>query len=188
MSGSPLSALITGSVPIDSGKVPLVAIPTTAGTGSEATHFAVVYHEGKKFSVAHRNLLPDFAIIDPELTCSMPKSLAASTGLDALCQAIESIWAVGATGESATYAIRSLYLALEHLESAVENPTAGCPSRHVRGGSFGRPSDQYQQDDGTARAFVLVDFALWNSARRRGGDFFGAHAGVQLPSGHGRLP
>ncbi len=138
---SPLSALITGAAPIDEQDFPLIAIPTTAGTGSEATHLAVVYHEGKKFSVAQANLLPDFAIIDPVLTYSMPKSLTASTGLDALCQAIESIWAVGATEESTAYATQSLRLALEHLESAVNRPTPDarrgmCEAAHLAGKSI----------------------------------------------------
>jgi alcohol dehydrogenase class IV len=135
---APLNALITGAASIDEERIPLIVIPTTAGTGSEATHFAVVYHEGKKFSVAHANLLPDFAIIDPVLTYSMPKSLTAATGLDALCQAIESIWAVGATDESTAYATQSLGLALEHLESAFNRTTPEarrgmCEAAHLAG-------------------------------------------------------
>jgi alcohol dehydrogenase class IV len=135
---APLDGLITGSVPFDNETIPLIAIPTTAGTGSEATHFAVVYHEGKKFSVAHPSLLPDFSIIDPVLTFSMPKSLTASTGLDALCQAIESIWAVLATDESIQYATQSLRLSLEHLECAVDRPTPDarrgmCEAAHLAG-------------------------------------------------------
>ena len=72
-----------------------MAIPTTAGTGSEATHFAVVC--GRQYSVAHPSLLPEFAVVDPKLTESLPRSVTAATGLDAFCQAIESIWAVNAT-------------------------------------------------------------------------------------------
>jgi alcohol dehydrogenase class IV len=135
---SPLDAVITGAAPIDYEKIPLIAIPTTAGTGSEATHFAVVYHEGKKYSVAHPSLLPDFAIIDPVLTFSMPKSLTASTGLDALCQAIESIWAVGTTDESIRFATQSLKVSLKHLECAVRVPTPEarrgmCDAAHLSG-------------------------------------------------------
>jgi alcohol dehydrogenase class IV len=135
---APLNTLIIGAAPIDDGKIPLIAVPTTAGTGSETTHFAVVYHQGKKFSVAHRSLLPDFVIIDPVLTFSMPKSLTASTGLDALCQAIESIWAVGATDESIDYATQSLRLSLKHLECAANGPTPEarrgmCQAAHLAG-------------------------------------------------------
>ena len=52
-----------------------VAIPTTAGTGSEATHFAVVYVDGKKHSLAHPSLIPDFVILDPDLTANLPPYL-----------------------------------------------------------------------------------------------------------------
>jgi alcohol dehydrogenase class IV len=52
--------------------LPLIAIPTTSGTGSEATHFAVVYIKNKKYSFAHKYVLPNFAIIDPSLSYSKP--------------------------------------------------------------------------------------------------------------------
>lgn len=83
---------------------PLVAVPTTAGTGSEATHFAVVYIDGKKYSLAHPAMLPDIAVLDPELSFSMPSYLAASSAIDALAQAIESYWSLGSTKESRSYA------------------------------------------------------------------------------------
>ena len=102
---------------------PLVAMPTTAGTGSEETHFAVVYVDRQKYSLAHEVLLPTHAIIDPLLTHSLPPRITAASGLDALCQAIESMWAVGATDESLDYATCALRLAIDHLEAAVRNPT-----------------------------------------------------------------
>jgi len=100
----------------------LVAIPTTAGTGSEATHFAVLYRDKVKYSVADRRILPDVAIINPNLSSAMPPYLTACTGMDALAQAIESHWAVGATKESKEYAEKAIQLALEHLELAVNHP------------------------------------------------------------------
>ena len=66
----------------------LIAAPTTAGTGSEATHFAVLYIHGIKHSIAHTDLLPDVSIVDPNLLQSLPSSVAAHTGLDALCQSV----------------------------------------------------------------------------------------------------
>ncbi len=102
---------------------PMVAIPTTAGTGSEATHFAVVYVDGEKYSVAHPSMLPDYPVVDPKLTESLPKRITAATGLDAFCQAIESIWAVAATEESIGYAQEAARLAFNHLATAVNAPT-----------------------------------------------------------------
>lgn len=108
---------------LSQGTLPLVAIPTTAGTGSESTHFAVVYMDGQKYSVADPCLLPCVAVVDPELTYSVPPKMTAATGLDAFCQAIESIWAVGATEKSVAYATSAATLAFEHLPAAVNAPT-----------------------------------------------------------------
>jgi alcohol dehydrogenase class IV len=90
--------------------LPLIAIPTTSGTGSESTHFAVVYVDGIKFSLAHPFILPTIAIVDPDLSLNMPKYLAACTGMDALSQAVESYWANGATDESLIYSSEAITL------------------------------------------------------------------------------
>ncbi len=130
--------LAIGLAPITGRNVPLVVIPTTAGTGSEATHFAVVYVDGQKYSVADPCLLPDYVLIDPKLTYSLPASMTSSTGLDAFCQAIESIWAVQATDESFEYATAAVRLCLKHLLPAVHNPTSEarlgmCRASHLAG-------------------------------------------------------
>jgi len=121
--------IAVNAVPLSQGTLPLVAVPTTAGTGSEATHFAVVYVDGQKYSVADPCLLPCVAVVDPELTNSVPPRMTAATGLDAFCQAIESIWAVGATDESVAYATSAATLAFEHLAAATNTPTP--ESRHA---------------------------------------------------------
>jgi len=115
--------LVTGKAALESESPPLVAIPTTSGTGSEATHFAVVYVGEKKYSLADKKILPGYVLIDPGLTHSLPPDPTASSGLDALCQAIESIWAVGANDESVGYAKEALQLALDNMETAVNQPT-----------------------------------------------------------------
>ncbi len=120
---SPPEQVIRGAVPITQAGPPLIAIPTTAGTGSEATQFAVAYIAGEKFSVAHPSLLPRWSLIDPVLTYSLPPGLTAATGLDAFCQAIESIWAVDATAGSLVDATHALLTACEHLSNAVNAPT-----------------------------------------------------------------
>ena len=130
--------IITGTAGIQQSGPPLIAVPTTAGTGSEATHFAVAYVDGVKYSVAHNALLPDYAVVDSTLTHSLPASITAATGLDAFCQAIESIWAVGATDESVEYATESASLSWKSLVRATQNPTAGirhdmCRASHLAG-------------------------------------------------------
>lgn len=118
--------------------VPVVAVPTTAGTGSEATHFSVVYLNGQKYSVAHRFMLPDFVILDASLTESMPTNVTAETGLDAFCQAVESIWSVHSTEESTHFAVEATQLVWRHLAAAVHHPTrddrvAMCRAAHLAG-------------------------------------------------------
>lgn len=97
--------------------LPFVAIPTTAGTGSEATHFAVVYIDGVKYSLAHQHILPDYAIIDSRLTHTAPSQIIASCSMDALTQAIESYWSVGSTEESREYASQAIKMILPVLKS-----------------------------------------------------------------------
>lgn len=126
------------SIPLDGGTIALVAIPTTAGTGSEATHFAVLYVDGQKYSIAADCLLPKWVIIDPALTYTVPPKMTAATGLDAFCQGIESIWAVGATEESLGYAVEAAELAYEHLADATHRPdpqsrAAMCRAAHLAG-------------------------------------------------------
>jgi len=99
--------------------LPLVAIPTTAGTGSEATHFSVVYVNNVKHSLAHYSMLPNYAIIDAELSCNLPLHIAAASGMDALSQAVESYWAVKSTEESKKFASEAIILILEALKDAV---------------------------------------------------------------------
>ena len=103
---------------------PLVAIPTTSGSGSEATHFAVVYSGISKFSLASDAILPDAAIVDPELTYSLTPYQTAVSGIDAFCQAIESIWATGSDEESTKYAEESAELSYNNLLNAVSSPDA----------------------------------------------------------------
>jgi alcohol dehydrogenase class IV len=102
---------------------PLILIPTTSGTGSEATHFAVVYIDKKKYSLAHEHMLPGYSIIDSNFTLNLPKRITASTGMDALSQAMESHWATGSTPESREYSRNAINLIKENLENAVNNPT-----------------------------------------------------------------
>lgn len=80
--------------------IKLVAIPTTAGTGSESTRYAVIYYDGKKQSVTHDSIIPDVAILEPKVLKTLPVYQKKCTMMDALCQGIESWWSVNSTDES----------------------------------------------------------------------------------------
>jgi alcohol dehydrogenase len=116
----------------------LVLVPTTSGSGSEATHFAVVYVGDAKHSIAGPGMLPDRVLLDPLLACSGSPYQRATSGVDALCQAIESLWAAGATQASREHARQGLDLALAHLVPFVTEPTEEsaegmCLASHLAG-------------------------------------------------------
>lgn len=97
----------------------LVAVPTTAGTGAEATHFAVIYIDGVKQSIAGPEVRPDVAVVDHSLLASAPPMVAAAAALDALVQSIESLLSVRATDVSrnaARSALRRLAAMLPDLD------------------------------------------------------------------------
>ncbi len=113
--------------------IPLIAIPTTAGTGSEATHFAVLYEGTTKHSIAHQDIKPDFAILDAALTEKTDAYLTACTGFDALAQAIEAYWNKNATLESDRYALEAIGLLWDSLPLAVKSPTRDIRSKMLKG-------------------------------------------------------
>ena len=80
--------------------IPFLAMPTTAGTGSEATRYAVIYYDGKKQSVTHDSVVPDVAILEPKVLKTLPLYQKKCTMMDALCQGIESWWSMNSTDES----------------------------------------------------------------------------------------
>lgn len=104
---------------------PLVAVATTAGSGAEATRYAIFYVGEKKQSLGDAKVRPDVAVVDPELTYSMPPKLTAESGFDALSQAVESYWAVAATAESREMASAAIRYILPNLYNAVHEPQPG---------------------------------------------------------------
>ena len=98
---------------VDTG-IPLIALPTTAGTGSESTRFAVIYHHGEKQSVHHDSILPDYAVLEPAVLYTLPVYQKKCTMMDALGQAIESYWSVAATAESRELAARAICGIMRH--------------------------------------------------------------------------
>ncbi len=122
--GGRVRANLLGGAAVDPVDIPLVAIPTTAGSGSEATHFAVVYSGDEKFSVAHPRLLPTRALLVPELLRGLPGLTMAASGADALCQAIESYWSIHSTDGSRQVAAGAIGMVVGSLERAVSSRAA----------------------------------------------------------------
>lgn len=103
-------------------KAKLVAIPTTSGTGSEVTSFAVITdkEKGAKYPLADYELTPDVAIIDPNLVLTVPKKVAADTGLDVLTHAIEAYVSIMASDYTDALAMKAIQLVFDYLPQSYE--------------------------------------------------------------------
>ncbi|NQV82727.1 MAG: phosphonoacetaldehyde reductase [Rhodospirillales bacterium] len=103
--------------------VPIIAVPTTSGTGSEVTCWATVWDTDaqKKYSLNLPALYPEHAVVDPELMLGAPRGLTVSTGLDALSHALESIWNVNANPVSSAFAVTAASDVLEALPALADD-------------------------------------------------------------------
>ena len=116
---------LEGVAPTKHKSVPIIALPTTAGTGAEVTINYVIIDEVRqaKMVCVDPNDIPAVAIIDPELMYSLPKGLTAATGMDALTHAIEGYITKGAWVMSDMYELQAIKMIAENLPLAVEEPT-----------------------------------------------------------------
>ena len=101
--------------------LPLICVPTTSGTGSEVTRFAVIKYERTKKAIVSDLIIPDIAIVDPVLTVSMPPKLTAYTGLDALTHAVEAMISSWATPFTDTLALGAIRWVFQYLKRAYVN-------------------------------------------------------------------
>jgi alcohol dehydrogenase len=119
-----IRAVHSAGVPLGSARLPVIAVPTTAGTGSEVTPFAVLNDPEKQFKgpIAGEALYPIHAVVDPELTHSLPRQVTLVTGLDALSHAIEGYWSRGHQPLCDLLAIEAARLICRHLPRVVLQP------------------------------------------------------------------
>ncbi len=119
--GSPLDcakAIVRFGCPAGQDRPLFYAIPTTAGTGSEVTSFAILTHDGVKLPLVEDSLLPDTAILDPAFLSGVPAKVAADTGMDVLTHALEAYVAAGANDFTDALAAHAFTLAWQALPSA----------------------------------------------------------------------
>lgn len=97
--------------------IKLLAIPTTAGTGSEATRYAVIYYNGEKQSITDNSIIPSTVVFDPTVLTTLPIYQKKATLMDAFCHAIESFWSVNSSEESKSYSKQVIELILANMNS-----------------------------------------------------------------------
>lgn len=141
--------------PVPNG-IPLLAMPTTAGTGSEATRFAVVYYKGEKQSVADDSILPGTVLLDPTALKTLPPYQRKATMLDALCHAIESFWSVHSTRESRALSAQALRLILENREGYLANNDAANAAMQRAAYTAGQAINITQTTAGHAMCYKLT--------------------------------
>lgn len=136
--------------------IPFVAIPTTAGTGSEATRYAVIYYEGVKQSVTHESCIPSTVLFDISALETLPEYQKKSTMLDAFCHAIESFWSVNSTEESKEYSKKAISLILANYESYFKNIPDGNSNMLLAANYAGKAINITQTTAGHAMCYKLT--------------------------------
>jgi len=154
--------------------VRLVAIPTTSGTGSEVSPAAVLTVHGRKATLVDYSLVPDMAVVEPRLTLSMPPTLTADTGVDALTHALEAAVSIFASPYTDAFCVQAVYQILPNLPRAFEHPddlearTAMSNAATIAGLAF-------------SNAFVGVNHALAHAVGARFGIAHGRANAIFLP-------
>lgn len=105
--------------------IEFLAVPTTAGTGSEATRYAIIYYKGNKVSVTDSSCIPTAVVFDEDTLTTLPDYHRKATMLDALCHAVESYWSVHSTDESRSFAADAIKRILAAKDSYLANTPAG---------------------------------------------------------------
>lgn len=105
--------------------IPFIAMPTTAGTGSEATRYAVIYLGDEKQSITSTSCIPGTVLLDHNSLCTLPLYQKKATMMDALCHAVEAFWSVNSTDESKEFSRKAISGVLENMEGYLNNTEEG---------------------------------------------------------------
>ena len=141
---------------IEENNIPLIAIPTTAGTGSEVTKYAVIYRDEKKQSVTHESCIPRAVFYDPSFLKTVSPYNRKATMLDALCHSIESYWSVNSTDKSKAYAREAIGMILENFDFYIANEERGNISMQKASQLAGQAINITQTTAGHAMCYMLT--------------------------------
>lgn len=116
--------------------IPFIAIPTTAGSGSESTRHVVLYYQNNKQSISHDMALPNYYVLVPSVLHGLTLYQKKCTMLDALCQGIESWWSVNSTEESIPHSQNAIRLIVDHWKEYIEENTIDAASQIMRASNY----------------------------------------------------
>ena len=136
--------------------IPLLAMPTTAGTGSEATRYAVIYYEGEKQSITSESIIPDTVLMDPDVLRTLPLYQKKATMCDALCHAIESFWSVNSNDESKEYSRAAIRGVLQHMDGYLNNTEEGRAGMLLAANTAGKAINITQTTAGHAMCYKIT--------------------------------
>ena len=141
---------------IIANEIPLLAVPTTAGTGSEATRYAVIYYEGAKQSVTDLSIIPGTVLMDSSALKTLPLYQKKSTMMDALCHAVESFWSVNSTPQSKEYSGQAIRLILTGMQGYLANEDEANASMLLAANTAGKAINITQTTAGHAMCYKLT--------------------------------
>lgn len=136
--------------------IPIIAVPTTAGTGSEATQFAVIYYQGNKQSIAHESIIPEYVFFRPELLKSLPDYQKKATCMDAMCHAIESFWSVNSTEMSRDYSKDAIMRIRGALKDYLKGEESAAEGMLMAANTAGKAINITQTTAGHAMCYKLT--------------------------------
>ena len=136
--------------------VPLLAVPTTAGTGSEATRYAVIYFNGEKQSVADASCIPGTVLFDASVLKTLPEYQKKATMMDALCHAVESFWSVNSNAESMEYSQEAIRTIMANKDSYLANEETGNANMLKAANLAGKAINITQTTAGHAMCYKLT--------------------------------
>ncbi len=137
-------------------EIPFLAMPTTSGTGSEATRFAVIYYEGSKQSVSDYSCIPGTVLMDASVLKTLPEYQKKATMLDALCHAIESFWSVNSTTESKEHSKAAIQGVIENMDSYLANSDEGNAGMLLAANTAGKAINITQTTAGHAMCYKIT--------------------------------
>ena len=137
--------------------VPFLAIPTTAGSGSEATKFAVIYYEGEKQSVSDLSCIPGTVLMDSSVLKTLPEYQKKATKMDTLCHAIESFWSVNSTKESRDYSRIAIKSVMDSVDGYFSNTDSGNAGMLFAANMAGKAINIAQTTAGHAMCYKITN-------------------------------